>query len=253
MKIASFNINGYRAAVRKGMLDWLEKESPDVLCMQEIKIKEHQVDMKALEDLGYQHYWFPAEKPGYSGVATISKEPADNVIKGTGMEVYDREGRVLRTDFGDLSIINAYFPSGSSSEERHEFKMQFLKDIKPWIEKLRKERPKLVVCGDYNIVHKDLDIHNPERRDNPSGFRPEERAWLDKWFNGDFTDAWRHLYPEKQEFSWWSYRAGSRQRNKGWRIDYVSVTPNLVKRVDMAEQQKEAFFSDHCPVIINLD
>lgn len=252
MKIASFNINGYRAAVKKGMLDWVKKESPDVLCMQEIKIKEHQVDMEALEDLGYQHYWFPAEKPGYSGVATISKKPADNVVKGTGMEVYDREGRILRTDFGDLTIINAYFPSGSSSEERHEFKMQFVNDIKPWIEKLKKERPKLVVCGDYNIVHKDLDIHNPQRRDNPSGFRPEERAWLDKWFNDGFTDAWRHLHPETQQFSWWSYRAGSRQRNKGWRIDYISVTDPLVKEVSHAEQQKEAFFSDHCPVIIDL-
>lgn len=252
MKIASLNINGYRAALKKGFLDWLESESPDVLCLQEVKILEHQADVEKVEELGYKHYWFPAEKPGYSGVATLSKMTADQVTRGCGMDAYDREGRILRTDFGDLTVVNAYFPSGSSSEERHAFKMQFLEDIGPWFKELKMNRPKLVVCGDYNIVHLDMDIHNPERRDNPSGFRPEERAWLDQWFKEDFVDGFRKVHPDKREYSWWSYRAGARGKNKGWRIDYISVTPELARKVKAAEQQKDAFFSDHCPVIIDM-
>lgn len=252
MKIATLNINGYRAALKKGFLDWLKEEAPDVVCLQEVKIFEHQADVADIEALGYEHHWHSAEKPGYSGVATLSKKPVDRVIAGTGMEKYDREGRVIRTDIGDMTIVNAYFPSGSSSEERHDFKMKFLADIRPWFSELLKERSKLIVCGDYNIVHRDMDIHNPERKDNPSGFRPEERAWLDEWFHSDFVDTFRHLHPDKREYSWWSYRAGSRGKNKGWRIDYISVTPSLTGSLFQAEHQKDAFFSDHCPLIISL-
>lgn len=252
MKIATLNINGYRAGLKKGLAEWLEKNQPDVLCLQEIKIFEHQADVAAIEALGYHHHWFSAEKAGYSGVATFCKMEADAVVKGTGMEAYDIEGRILRTDFGPLTVVNAYFPSGSSSEGRHDFKMQFLADIRPWFDELRKERQELIVCGDYNIVHLDIDIHNPERKDNPSGFRPEERAWLDDWFDGAFVDAFRALHPDAREYSWWSYRAGSRGKNKGWRIDYISVTPALADRIRSAGHHKDPPLSDHCPVVVSL-
>jgi exodeoxyribonuclease III len=253
MKIATLNINGYRAAMKKGLAEWMEEEKPDVVCLQEIKIMEHQANVEAIEALGYKHEWFSAEKPGYAGVATMSRLPIDRVEKGCGIEKYDREGRILVTDIGGLTIVNAYFPSGSSSDARHDFKMEFLEDLKPWFLDLVLEHPNLVVCGDYNIVHKDMDIHNPERRDNPSGFRPEERAWLDEWFSSTFTDAWRHLNPDLRQYSWWSYRAGSRPRDKGWRIDYISVSDSLKGKIVKAVQQKEAFFSDHCPVVVELD
>lgn len=198
-------------------------------------------------------YWHSAEKKGYSGVITFSKEPADTIVSGMGMEKYDNEGRVLRTDFGDLTIINTYFPSGSSSEERHAFKMEFLADYEPWITELKKQRKNIMVLGDYNIVRLDIDIHNPTRKDNPSGFRPEEREWLDNWFKNGFVDAYRQLYPETEDiYSWWSYRAGSRQKNKGWRIDYISVPNNLASQITQVYHAKDDQHSDHAAIIMDI-
>ncbi len=255
MKIVSYNVNGIRAALNKDLDLWIKEENPDVFCLQEVKAVTTQVDPKRFADLGYEYnYWFSAEKKGYSGTATYSKIKADNVENGIGIALHDKEGRVLRTDYGDLTILNCYFPSGSSGEDRHEVKMTFLKDFNSWIKKLLKTRKKIVVVGDYNIVHLDLDIHNPNRRDKPSGFRPEERAWMDEWFAGEFTDAYRLLHPEQNDvFSWWSYRAGSRRRNKGWRIDYASITNNLTDKLKTAEYKQKAVHSDHCPIMIELD
>lgn len=253
MKIASYNVNGIRAAIKKGLFEWVRDQEYDIICFQETKAHEKQIDESVLEEAGYRHYWHSAEKKGYSGVATFSKIEPTQVIAGTGQEVYDREGRILRTDFGDLTILNCYFPSGSSSEERHEFKMKFLHDLKPFFIDTIKERPRTIILGDYNIVHQDIDIHNPQRRDRPSGFRPEERAWLDEWFNGPFTDAYRHLYPDQQQFSWWSYRAGARDRDKGWRIDYISVTDELVPMVKDCKHYREVKHSDHCAVELLFD
>ncbi len=254
MKIVSYNVNGLRAALKKGLIDWVKDEDPDIFCIQESKSQEDQVPANLFEELGYHAYWHSAEKKGYSGVVTYSKEKADNVVHGIGMTKYDSEGRILRCDFGDLTIVNGYFPSGSSSEERHEFKMEFLQDIKPWINKLKKERKNTIVLGDYNIVRLDIDIHNPSRKDNPSGFRPEERQWLDEWFKDGFVDAFRYLYPDKEDaYSWWSYRAGSRQKNKGWRIDYISVSEALAKGIKEVRQLREATHSDHGPLIMNIE
>lgn len=255
MKIITYNVNGIRAALKKDLLKWVEKENPDVLCFQEVKANKDQIESSLFEDLGYQNQnWFSAEKKGYSGVATFSKKEATLVEPGIGQELYDKEGRVLRTDYGDLTVLNCYFPSGSSGEERHAIKMKFLKDFKPWVAKLLKKRQKVVVVGDYNIVHLDIDIHNPNRRDQPSGFKPEERAWLSEWFDGEFTDAYRHLNPEQKDvYSWWSYRAGSRRKNKGWRIDYISVTELLVSKINIAGYLSKAVHSDHCPGWVDLD
>lgn len=253
MKIVSYNVNGIRAALKKGLAEWIKKEDPDIFCIQESKSQSDQIPASTFEDLGYHAYWHSAEKKGYSGVVSFSKTKADKVVAGMGMDKYDSEGRILRTDYGALTVINSYFPSGSSSEERHDFKMQFLEDIKPWVEDLKKKRKNLVVLGDYNIVRLDIDIHNPERKDNPSGFRPEERAWLENWFDNGFVDAFRAKFPEKEdEYSWWSYRAGSRRKNKGWRIDYISVANELADNIRSVRHGHEAVHSDHAPVILEL-
>jgi len=253
MKIVSYNVNGIRAAVKKGLIDWLKEENPDFFCIQESKAQEDQIDPTIFKDLGYYAYWHSAVKKGYSGVVIYSKQKADNVVIGMGIDKFDSEGRVIRCDFGDLSIVNCYFPSGSSSEERHAFKMDFLKDMQPWVSKLLKERKNLILLGDYNIVRLDIDIHNPQRKDKPSGFRPEERQWLNNWFENGFDDAFRYLHPEEEDvYSWWSYRAGSRQRNKGWRIDYISVSESLSSGIKSVRHGRETIHSDHAPIILEL-
>jgi exodeoxyribonuclease III len=253
LKIASYNINGLRSAINSGLNDWLAQQDYDIICFQEIKSTPDQVDTSSADSMGYQHCWHPAEKKGYSGVATFSKIKPDLIQEGMGIPVYDREGRVLRTDFGDITLLNCYFPSGSSGDDRHEFKMQFLNDFKPYIRELKKSRPHLIIAGDYNIVHTRLDIHNPDRKDNPSGYRPDERAWMDNWFTEmGFCDSFRLLHPDSIEFSWWSFRAGSKKKNLGWRIDYISVTEDLKHNLKSATHRPEVLFSDHCPVEVVL-
>jgi exodeoxyribonuclease-3 len=251
--IASYNVNGIRAAIKKGLLEWIAENKYDIICFQETKAQADQVDPKPFEELGYALNWHSAEKKGYSGVATFSKIKTTAVHIGCGIEKYDREGRILRTDFGDLTVLNCYFPSGSSGEVRHKFKMEFLEDLGPWFKELSQKRPKLIILGDYNIVHQGMDIHNPKRKDNPSGYRPEERAWLDNYFNNGFTDAFRFSNPEKIEFSWWSYRSGARKNNKGWRIDYQAASLQLKTSIKKAFHDQEAKHSDHCPVVVSYD
>ncbi len=251
--IVSYNVNGIRSAISKNLFDWVEKNPIDILCLQETKAQPDQVDFAPIEALGYRHFWHSAEKKGYSGVATFSRKEPELVIEGCGMEKYDREGRILRTDFGDWTLLNCYFPSGTSGEERQEFKYEFLDDFFNWIEDLKKERPKLIVVGDYNIAHTENDIHSPKTNQKSSGFLPEERAWMTKWFNSGFTDAFRKVYPEKTEYSWWSFRANSRAKNKGWRIDYQSVTDNMKEKILDVHQINEAVHSDHCPVWMKID
>lgn len=251
--IVSYNVNGIRAAVKKGLVDWLKEGGYDILCVQETKAQLEQVDTSPFDELGYQHHWHSAEKKGYSGVATFSKQAPDLVVEGCGIEKYDREGRILRTDFGDLTLLNCYFPSGTSGDERQAFKMDFLADFFDWIADLRNERPQLLIVGDYNIAHTEIDIHDPVRNKKSSGFLPEEREWLTQWFESGFVDAYRHLNPEKVEYSWWSYRANARANNKGWRIDYQSATENLAAQLKTAHHLADAKHSDHCPVFLELD
>ena len=253
MKIISYNLNGIRAALKKDLIDWVKKENPDIFCVQETKSQEDQVPPEIFGDLGYHAYWHSAEKKGYSGVLTYTKEKAKKVVVGMGMEKYDIEGRVLRTDFDDFTLVNLYLPSSTSGAERHDYKMEFLSDFGSWTKKLLKKQKKVIILGDYNIVRLDIDIHNPTRKDKPPGFRPEERAWLQKWFDKDFTDAYRHLHPDKEdEYSWWSYRSGARKNNKGWRIDYISVTPNLAERIKSVRHGHEVVHSDHVAVVMEL-
>ena len=253
MRIISYNVNGIRAAINKGLYDWLEKESPDILCVQETKAQEDQIDLLAIQSLGYYSYVHSAEKKGYSGVAIFSKQQADNVIVGVGMDIYDKEGRVLRADYGELTIVSAYIPSGTTGDIRQDFKMDFLIHFEAYIKKLRKERSNIVVCGDYNICHKPIDINYPERHKKTSGFLPEERAWLDDFINSGMIDSFRAFDDRAEQYSWWSYRAGSKPKNLGWRIDYHLVSESLKPKLKSASIQKELDFSDHCPVIVELD
>ena len=253
LSIVSYNVNGIRAASKKGFVEWMDENNFDVVCVQETKAQPEQVDMSGIEALGYHHAWHSAEKKGYSGVLTISKSKPDKVVIGCGIEKYDREGRIIRTDFGDWTLLNCYFPSGTSGDERQQFKYGYLDDFFNWIEELKKERPKLIIVGDYNIAHTENDIHNPVSNKKNSGFLPEERAWLTKWFESGFSDAFRKVHPEKTEYSWWSYRANARANNKGWRIDYQSVSNNIADKIKEAYHLGEAKHSDHCPVFMEID
>ena len=252
-RIISYNVNGIRAAAKKGLIEFIQEGQFDIVCLQETKAMKEQFDVSLIEDLGYIHHWHSAEKKGYSGVATFSKTAPDQVIEGCGIERYDREGRILRPDFGDWPLLNCYFPTGTSGDERQAFKMEFLSDFFNWIEELRKERPQLIIVGDYNVAHTENDIHDPVRNKKSSGFLPEERAWMTKWFDSGFTDAFRHAHPDRTEYSWWSYRANARANNKGWRIDYQSVSNNLKDKIKDAYQISDAKQSDHCPVFLDID
>ncbi|MBK9799319.1 MAG: exodeoxyribonuclease III [Bacteroidetes bacterium] len=251
--IISYNVNGIRAAINKNFLEWLKNVNPDILCLQEIKANPDQFDSKAFESLGYNYYSYPAQKKGYSGVAILSKSKPDAINYGCGIAKYDDEGRVLRADFGKVSVMSVYHPSGSSGEERQAFKMQWLSDFKEYISVLKKEKPNLILCGDFNICNKAIDIHNPKSNANTSGFLPEERAWFDSFLETGFIDSFREFNKEPHNYSWWSYRANAREKNLGWRIDYNLISKELVSQLKGASILPDAKHSDHCPVVINID
>lgn len=253
LSLVSYNVNGIRSAISKSFLDWVAREQFDMVCVQETKALPEDVGAMDIEALGYRHYWHSAEKKGYSGVAIFSKIAPDRVVSGCGIAKYDREGRILRADFGDWSLLNCYFPSGTTGDERQGFKMEFLDDFFHWIQELKKERPKLIVVGDYNIAHQEIDIHDPKGNKKTSGFLPEERAWMSRWFESGFSDAFRTCHPALVEYSWWSYRANARANNKGWRIDYQSVTDNLRDKIIDARHFTDVVHSDHCPVWMHID
>jgi exodeoxyribonuclease III len=252
MKIISYNVNGIRAAINKGFLDWLVATNADVVCLQEIKAQTDQIPLLEFNERGYHHYWYPAEKKGYSGVAILSKKQPDHVEYGMGMQQYDREGRFLRADFGDVSVVSVYHPSGSSGDERQAFKMQWLDDFEKYVQQLRIKRPNLILSGDYNICHQAIDIHDPIRNATVSGFLPEEREWMTGFLSQGYVDTFRQLNKEPHHYSWWSYRANARNNNKGWRIDYHMITENLLPKLDSARILPEARHSDHCPVVVEL-
>jgi len=252
-KIITYNVNGIRAALSKGFLDWMQAANPDILCLQEIKAQHEQIPLLEFEALGYHHHWYPAQKKGYSGVAILSKEKPSQVVYGCGIKKYDDEGRVLRADFGEMSVLSVYHPSGSSGDERQAFKMEWLDDFLKFSEELRKKRPQLIISGDYNICHKAIDIHNPVSNANSSGFLPEEREWFDKFVNAGYVDSFRHFNAEPHHYSWWSYRANAREKNLGWRIDYNMVTKNLQDKLKRSVILPEAKHSDHCPVAVEID
>ena len=252
MKIISYNVNGIRAALKKDFLGWLKSANPDVICLQEIKAMKEQIDVSIFEDAGYKYnYWFSAQKKGYSGVAILCKKEPNHIAYGTGIDSMDFEGRNLRVDYNDVSIMSMYLPSGTNIE-RLEFKFKYMDQIQEYLTTLRNTIPNLVVCGDYNICHEEIDIHNPKMK-NVSGFLPEERKWLGGFIDSGFIDSFRFLNPESQTYSWWSYRANSRANNKGWRLDYAMVSEPLKQKIKRGVIITEAVHSDHCPILVELE
>ncbi|MBT3871610.1 MAG: exodeoxyribonuclease III [Flavobacteriaceae bacterium] len=253
MKIISYNVNGIRAAMKKGFAEWLLKADPDIICLQEIKALEEQVDIEAIENAGYPyHYWFSAQKKGYSGVAIFCKEKPNHIEYGTGIESMDFEGRNLRVDYNEVSIMSLYLPSGTNSA-RLEFKLNFMAEFQKYVNELKKDIPNLVICGDYNICHEAIDIHNPVANKNSSGFLPIEREWIGNFINSGFIDSFRYLNKESHHYTWWSYRANSRANNKGWRIDYHMVSKPLQENIKRAVILPDAKHSDHCPLMVELN
>lgn len=252
MKIISYNVNGIRAAFTKDFLGWLDAASPDIICIQESKAGIDQIDVKSLENLGYHSYWHSAIRKGYSGVGIASKVAPKQVIYGCGIEQYDSEGRIIRADFEDFSVISVYVPSASNIE-RLDFKMQFCYDFLHYIKELKKTIPNLIISGDFNICHKAIDIHNPEGLKNTSGFLPMEREWMTQFIEEcELIDSFRFFNDQSDNYSWWSYRQNSRARNKGWRLDYHFVSHSLKEQLKRAAILKEAVHSDHCPVLVEL-
>lgn len=254
MRIISYNVNGIRAAIKKGFTEWLQTNPADIICLQETKASKEDVDLKELEALGYQSYWFSAQKKGYSGVAIFTKITPDNIEYGHAKEQSDFEGRVIRADFGDITLINAYYPSGTSGDERQTYKYHWLDEFFDYLQELRKTRKKLIVVGDYNIAHTEIDIHDPKGNKKSSGFLPEERAWMDKLLQHDWIDSFRELNPGVTgAYSWWSQRFPSvRLQNKGWRIDYICVTKSLQPQLKEARIYPDVKHSDHCPIYAEI-
>ncbi len=253
MRIVTYNVNGIRSAISKGLFDWIRSVDPDVICLQEIKASPEQVGVFELEEMGYHHYWYPAQKKGYSGVALFSKTKPDHVQYGCGIKTYDEEGRMLRADFGNVSVMSVYHPSGSSGDLRQAFKMQWLSDFDSYIHELKQNVSNLVLCGDFNICHKPIDIHNPVSNAKSSGFLPEEREWMEQFLGSGFIDTFRHFNSDPHHYTWWTFRAGARQKNLGWRIDYHLASLDLKDRLRSSAILPDAVHSDHCPVLLEID
>jgi exodeoxyribonuclease-3 len=252
--IISYNVNGIRSAINKGWIDWLKITNPDIVLLQEIKAEPGQLDLSLFTGAGYSHlYWHPAQKKGYSGVAILSKQKPDKVEIGCGNALYDAEGRVLRADYGDISVMSLYMPSGTSGDERQTFKYGFMDFFQDYIDTLKKKRKKLIIGGDWNICHQPIDIHNPVSNARSSGFLPDERKWIGEFMDSGFIDSFRQYNKEPHQYTWWSQRFNSRARNLGWRIDYHMISASLRNELKRAIILSEAKHSDHCPILIEVD
>lgn len=253
MKIISYNVNGIRAALKKGFIEWLQQADPDVICLQEIKANKEQLELDVFAEAGYSYnYWFSAQKKGYSGVAILSKTEPNHIEYGTGIDYMDYEGRNLRADFDGVSIMSMYLPSGTNID-RLEHKLKYMADLQDYVDELKKTYPNLVILGDYNICHQAIDIHDPVRNKNVSGFLPVEREWIGNFMESGFIDSFRHFNSEPHNYSWWSYRANARANNKGWRLDYGMVAEPLRDKLERAIILSEAKHSDHCPIMVELN
>lgn len=253
MRVYSWNVNGLRAVAKKNFLEWIEEENPDILCIQETKLQENQLEDNIKNIEGYYSYFSFAEKKGYSGVATYTKEEPISVKHGIGIEKFDSEGRILIIEFENFTLLNIYFPNGQRDEERLQYKLEFYEALFNYCDELVKEGKKLVICGDYNTAHNEIDLKNPKANEKTSGFLRIERDWLDKIIERGYTDTFRNMNPDKIKYSWWSYRFKARERNAGWRIDYHFVSNNLLDKVKNTEILNDVYGSDHCPVMLELD
>jgi exodeoxyribonuclease-3 len=248
MKIVTWNVNGIRAALGKNAFDQIWPHSPDVMCLQEVKARPEQLTAAQHEALRMPFTWYPAERPGYSGVATFYRKAPDEITLGLDNSRFDLEGRVIRTRHGDLLLFNVYFPSGQRGQERVDYKLEFYSHLLGICDELHKKGENLVITGDFNTAHTPLDLKNPKQNQKTSGFLPEERAWVQKFLDHGFVDIYRNLYPDRIQYTWWTYRSGARQRGIGWRLDYFLVSKSLIPRVKDVIIHENVTGSDHCPV-----
>jgi exodeoxyribonuclease-3 len=252
LKICSWNVNGIRAVAKKGFLDWVKKESPDILCLQETKAHPAQLEKELLEINGYTCYWNAARRKGYSGVATYSKIVPMAVDYDLGVEEFDQEGRLIISSYDKFTLLNVYFPNGQQNQDRLDYKLRFYARLMEVCDQMKVIQPHLIICGDFNTAHREIDLKNPKANENRSGFLPVERAVLDQFLNRGYIDVFRYLYPEKVQYSWWSYRTMARERNAGWRIDYFYVSQETLPYIEDCIILDEVTGSDHCPIILNL-
>ncbi len=252
MRLISWNVNGIRAVLGKGLAEQMAEWQADIVCLQETKARENQVDGSLWEKLGYYHHWSEAEKAGYSGVVTFSKKKPDKVWR-LGNEDFDKEGRVIGVDFPGMSVVNAYFPNSQDAGARLDYKLAFCRALEEKLENLRTQGREILLCGDYNIAHQPIDLARPKENVGNPGYLPEERAWMEHFLGLGWVDTFRSLHPDTVQYSWWSYRFQARQKNIGWRIDYHCVTPKLGKLIKSAEIYEKITGSDHCPVSVDID
>ena len=252
LKILCWNVNGIRAVARKGFLEWFKKEDPDILCLQETKAHPEQLDKNLVNVHAYESYWSHAEKKGYSGVVTYSKHKPIKVTYGIGIDKFDREGRIVETEFHSFVLLNVYFPNGKMSPERLQFKMDFYDAFLNYVEKLRKKGKNIIICGDVNTAHKEIDLARPKENETISGFLPIERAWIDKFLKHGYVDTFREFNKNPDQYTWWSVRTRARERNIGWRIDYFYVNKDFMKHVKDSYILPEVNGSDHCPLGLKL-
>lgn len=253
MIVTTWNVNGLRAVLNKKALDWVSEMKPDVLCMQEIKVKPEQIgdgDLDAFKE--YHKTWHPAERPGYSGVATWVKKPEMEISAGLGLPDYDREGRVIISRWQDIHLFNIYFPNGQRDHGRLTFKLNFYQDLLEILDQLHASGKQVIVCGDFNTAHNEIDLKNPKQNEKTSGFMPEERAWIDLYLEHDLVDVYRQIYPERVQYTWWTYISNARARNVGWRLDYFLVSKSLAEQVQDVVIHDDIMGSDHCPVSLIL-
>lgn len=249
MKITTWNVNGLRAVMAKGFRDWAQKDAADILCLQEIKARPDQIDDEVREIPGYRSYWNPAQRPGYSGVASYVRPDDVDVQYGLGVEEFDNEGRVIRMGLDhDILLFNIYFPNGQRSHDRVDFKLSFYQSLLAQCAELMAQGKAVILTGDFNTAHQEIDLANPKQNANTSGFLPEERAWVDTYLQNGFSDAYRVLYPDRVEYTWWTYISNARKRNVGWRLDYFLVSDCFMSRVKDVIIQTDVYGSDHCPV-----
>lgn len=254
MKITTWNVNGLRAVMGKGFRDWAKRDAADILCLQEIKARPEQLADEMRELPGYTSFWNPAQRPGYSGVASYVKSPLHKIQFGLGVEEFDAEGRVIRMSLSDdLVLYNIYFPNGQRGHDRVQFKLAFYETLLSQCNLLHADGKKIIITGDFNTAHQEIDLANPKSNANTSGFLPEERAWIDTYLSNGFTDIYRQLYPDRIEYTWWTFITRARERNVGWRLDYFLMSDAFVPRVKDVVIQSDVHGSDHCPVSLIYD
>lgn len=253
MKIISFNCNGIRATMKKGFVEYIQSQDPDAFCLQETKANPSQTSPEVWESLGYEGFHHTAEKPGYSSVAIYSKKKPKSIVTGIGLPFFDSEGRSVALEFPKYYLWNVYFPSGTTGDVRQKKKMEFLEHIRPLADRIRSEKKKVILCGDVNIAHTPLDIHNPKGNEKNSGFLPEEREWLSEFLESGWVDCYRFMNPETRKYSWWTYRFQARSQDKGWRIDYFFVNKEWKKKIRKAEIHSQFHGSDHAPLYLEID